>query len=1154
MKNVAFHLLLLFGLPVQAASYTFPGNLPAGCSGSNGTYACGTLTLSINDTVTIASPKPAIITVTGAFTSGNGTSINSAGSASDLTLKVTGAFTLGSAAILNANVITQAGVIIGDGSLVGGFVAASTGSGVVTVGTNSKVGGYISTSAGAINVGDNSSVGGNLTTTAGVVTLTKNTQVFGTVSTVAGGINIGDGSTICSDVISTGAGVVVLTTNIKVGGDVSSTSGSLTVGAGSTLGGNIIVIGGGTVSLTSVLVGSNISTTSGAITLTDSRVRGTVVATGGGVITLISSTTNDKTFFVPAVCADSTKLPTSLTEYRFDELAWSGASGDVKNMTLGGADGTSQNGAATNTGKVCRAGMLNGANQYVSVSNLSNLLSGTASLSFWIKTNQVGNDAVRKAPGVTGIEESGGSNIVFWGWIDSNGRIGVMKGDTAGAKSSAAINNNMWHHIVLTRNAITGNTKVYVDGVLPQQATSTTGVVTNAFSSIGRIERTKGANNTTYLSGSLDELKVFSEVLSNTQVTNIFNNESAGRNWDGSARPCIGSSADAGYFECTETGQNTPWVSTARKPLFTKKVDTNFTFDIAAVRVDGTLESNYVASGSATKNVMLELVEGSGNTDCASRVAISPAVSQTINFTASDQGRKTTAPMTVSNANRNLRCRVTDTNQPTNLVACSSDSFALRPSALTLVTSASASGPSASALPVVKAGANFSLGATTTPNSNYSGTLTLDTGKLTAQTSSQDSSQSSGGVVGALNHALVSTNATVVNATYNEVGYLYVLPGAYRDDEFTALDSASGDCITSTAGDNYLADTLINGQYGCSIGNKSTVSFGRFIPNHFAVTLPVFTPGCGTFTYMGQSFNLSATIEARSVGASKTKNFDGVFANATVSVEIENANNGSALNLTRLVGPATPAWATGAYVFMANRFLRSALPDGPYDDMDIGVRVEAEPALATTMRPNVSPRDMTATNNSCAADSPGTSDGTCTAVRIAKNGKFRFGRLQLNNAYGSEKLPLSVPIQSRYWSGGHFVNNNLDNCTAINVPAARTLAANAKPDGLPKLYFYPVVTGKNELLSADAVPTVQTMAGVATGLLGGGQAKLQFAAPRKRGWLDLILEVPDYMSFNWGNCNGQTGTAGMLDDLPCARATFGIFGNKSSITYTRENY
>ena len=130
MKKTVFHLLLLLGLQAQAASYTFPGNLPAGCSGSNGTYTCGTLTLAASDTVTIAAPKPAIITFTGAFTSGNGTSINSAGSASDLTLIVTGAFTLGSAAILNANVINLAAFTIGDGTLVGGFVAASTGSGV----------------------------------------------------------------------------------------------------------------------------------------------------------------------------------------------------------------------------------------------------------------------------------------------------------------------------------------------------------------------------------------------------------------------------------------------------------------------------------------------------------------------------------------------------------------------------------------------------------------------------------------------------------------------------------------------------------------------------------------------------------------------------------------------------------------------------------------------------------------------------------------------------------------------------------------------------------------------------------------------------------------------------------------------------------------
>ena len=1154
---VVLLVLLLAELPAQAANYKFADNqkhLPAGCSGSNGTYTCGTLTLAAGDTVTVGSPKPATINVTGAFSADTGVLINSAGAVADLTLNVTGALTLGSSATLNANVTSLAAVTIGDGSLVGGYIAASTTTGVVTIGANSKVGSYISTDAGAVNIGDGSSVGGDVTTAAGVVTLTKSINVVGSISTVAGGISIGDGSTICNDVISTGAGVVVLTTNIKIGGDVSTTSGAVTIGAGSTVGGNIIITGGGVVTLNSVLVGGNISTTAGAITLTTSHVGGSVTATGAGVITLTASTINDQTLFLAAVCVNSNKLPTSIAEYRFDELTWSGATGEVKNMVFGGTAGTSQKGAVTNTGKVCRAGVFNGTSQFVSVSNLSNHLSGTASLSFWIKTSQVGNDTMWQAPGVTGIEDSGGSDDIFWGWIDGSGRIGVMKGDTAGAKSKIAINNNIWHHIVLTRNASTGNTKVFVDGSLQRQATSATGVVTKEFSSIGRIESTLGANDAKYLHGSLDEFKVFSEVLSKAQVSDIFNNENAGKNWDGTARICAGSSVDAGVFECIESGQNNPWVSTARKPLFTKMASTAFTFDIAAVKTDGTLESNYVAAGSTAKDVTLELVDGSGTTACASRVAISPAVSQTISFADTDQGRKTAPLMTVAKAYPDLRCRVTDANQTPSLVACSSDNFAVRPSALTLVTSATAGAPFATAAPVIKAGGNFSLSATTNPNSSYTGALTLDTGKLTAQITSQDSTQVSGGVVGTLTSASLKANAGAINATYSEVGYLYLAPGAYRDDAFTAVDSATGDCITSGVSDSYLADTLIGGQYGCSIGNKTAVSFGRFIPDHFAVTLPVFTPGCGTFTYMGQPFSLSATVEAQSVGSSKTKNFNGVFANATVTSEIENANNGIALDLTRLIGLGTPAWSNGAYLFVADHFSRGAAPDGAFDDMDIGLRVDAETTLAATLRPYLRPRDMAAANTSCTTDSTGTSDGTCTAVRIASGSRFRFGQLRLQNAYGSEQLPLSVPLQARFWTGNFFVNSVDDSCTAVSVPVARTLTGSAKPDGLPNLYFYPVVTGKNELLSAAAVPTLQTMAGVATGSLISGQARLQFAAPRTRGWLDLILGVPDYMDFNWGNCNGQTGAAGLLDDWPCSRVTFGIFGRRSPIIYRRENY
>ena len=167
---------------------------------------------------------------------------------------------------------------------------------------------------------------------------------------------------------------------------------------------------------------------------------------------------------------------------------------------------------------------------------------------------------------------------------------------------------------------------------------------------------------------------------------------------------------------------------------------------------------------------------------------------------------------------------------------------------------------------------------------------------------------------------------------------------------------------------------------------------------------------------------------------------------------------------------------------------------------------------------------------------------------------LRFGRLRLQNAYGSEKLALRVPLQAQHYLAnlgnpalaGYFTNNTADSCTPVSVPGARTLAGSAKPDGIVNLYFYPLVTGKNQLLSSDAVPTLGAT-------LSAGQANLQFAAPGKQGWLDVILSVPDHLTYNWGNCSGQ-GSDTLMNDLPCARATFGVYGSKSPIIYRRENY
>ena len=53
-------------------------------------------------------------------------------------------------------------------------------------------------------------------------------------------------------------------------------------------------------------------------------------------------------------------------------------------------------------------------------------LSGTASVSFWIKTTAVGSNDPRLAPAVTGTGESGSANTdIFWGFLDASGRIGL---------------------------------------------------------------------------------------------------------------------------------------------------------------------------------------------------------------------------------------------------------------------------------------------------------------------------------------------------------------------------------------------------------------------------------------------------------------------------------------------------------------------------------------------------------------------------------------------------------------------------------------------------------------------------------------------------------------------------------------------------------
>jgi glucose/arabinose dehydrogenase len=236
----------------------------------------------------------------------------------------------------------------------------------------------------------------------------------------------------------------------------------------------------------------------------------TITATSGGksgsaAVTVTSGTTPDVTSGL-------------VRNYRLDNNG-----GTTATDSAGANNATLTNGPVWSAGKIgASAVTFDGANDYLATSNLATTLGGTATLTAWVKTTQVGNVKMYNAPGIAGVEQYNGANDIFWGWLDETGRIAFKVGDNAGvARSNVPVNDGQWHHVAFTRDSATGVIKLYVDGVLNATATSDTGLKSTPFASFGRIEDTGGTIN--YLAGSLDEIRVYNRVLSDAEVMTVKN-------------------------------------------------------------------------------------------------------------------------------------------------------------------------------------------------------------------------------------------------------------------------------------------------------------------------------------------------------------------------------------------------------------------------------------------------------------------------------------------------------------------------------------------------------------------------------------------------------------------------------------------------------
>lgn len=552
----------------------------------------------------------------------------------------------------------------------------------------------------------------------------------------------------------------------------------------------------------------------------------------------------------------------------------------------------------------------------------------------------------------------------------------------------------------------------------------------------------------------------------------------------------------------------------SNKKLYTRIVDSAFNVDVVALNEQGNAEADFASESD--RQVTVELVDVSGGGSCSTYPLVSGTPTLTPTFTSSDSGELTTANFTVDKAYTSVKCRVTDSNDSPAVVGCSSDSFAIRPAALTL-TAPSLNNSGATGTPVAIAGDSFTL--TVQGGSGYSGTPGIDTAQLEAH---------SGGSAGTLSGSFANTDSANGTAegtfTYSEAGNFRLDADALTDENFTAVDQSS-DCQN-----NSTSNTIgSNKKVGCNIGSAQSSWVGRFTPHHFVISNTVtgeFINSCvsGGFSYAGTDIGFATDpeilITAKNSSGDTTVNYHGAY--ASVDANSLNLTGISADALTSgLNGSVKVAldWTLGSQLLTENNDGTFTLSlSGDSFNYDVGGN-----NLAAAFNPSISPAVAVTDDDGITGSGSFSIDGTSAEVR--------YGRIAIDDGTGTETSNLSVNMQTEYYNGSGFVINTADSCSSL--PFSQISLSD--PDNSDSLQ----TTDTCVLNGSNCAGGAQSLAASS------GDMAFTLKAPGtgKTGELNITVDVPVYLEYDWNGSGAEN---------PSATVTFGSAAREQSLIFMRD--
>jgi len=213
-----------------------------------------------------------------------------------------------------------------------------------------------------------------------------------------------------------------------------------------------------------------------------------------------------------------TAPPASLLEWRMNESSWTGAVGEVNDVSGNGLHGRAFGSANTadtapalsGDPGTCRYGEFNGSDQYLAVADNSQLdLTGSFTIGAWIHPTALGSE-------LKSILSKDGNYELH---LDSSGRLywwWQVAGNVRTLTSTASIATNVWTHVAI--RFVPGSQTLFINGRAAATASYPETPLSNGLPL--QIGQDQGASGR-FFQGRLDEVHIFNSALSSGQVLSL---------------------------------------------------------------------------------------------------------------------------------------------------------------------------------------------------------------------------------------------------------------------------------------------------------------------------------------------------------------------------------------------------------------------------------------------------------------------------------------------------------------------------------------------------------------------------------------------------------------------------------------------------------